>query len=209
MALTLAVLPISDSETHVMLLPHLRKVLRGLIKERIQVVSYSCDGTELERKIQWKILKEAGHRLQYVVKIPRQGMPDTTVTIPIVDSQPISLLQDSKHALKTLRNNLFTGARLLTLGNYTMLYATIRDLAFANGSPLYRRDVEKLDRQDDNAASRLFSADTLSYLTNHHPDRVGEIVYLFVFGDLIDAYQNRSIPHREQVKMLLQLYLSD
>jgi len=200
----LAVLPISDSENHETLLPHLRKVFRGLIKENIQVVSYSCDGTELERKIQWGILNEAGDRLKYTIKSPRQGMPDTTVTIPIIDGQPISLLQDSKHALKTLRNNLFSGARLLTLGNYTMLYATIRDLAFASGSPLYRRDVEKLDRQDDNAASRLFSADTLSYLASHYPDRVGETVYLFIFGDLIDAYQNRSIPHRERVKMLLR-----
>ena len=200
----LAVLPISDSENHETLLPHLRKVLRGLIKENIQVVSYSCDGTELERKIQRGILNEAGDRLKYTIKSPQQGMPDTTVTIPIIDGQPISLLQDSKHALKTLRNNLFSGARLLTLGNYTMLYATIRDLAFASGSPLYRRDVEKLDRQDDNAASRLFSADTLSYLTSHYPDRVGETVYLFIFGDLIDAYQNRSIPHRERVKMLLR-----
>ena len=85
-----------------------------------------------------------------------------------------------------------------------MLYSTIRTLAFSNGSPLYRRDVEKLDRQDDNAASRLFSADTLSYLTNHYPDRAGEIVYLFVFGDLIDAYQNRALPHRERVKMVLR-----
>jgi hypothetical protein len=133
----LAVLPISDSESNKTLLPHLRNVLHGLIKEKIQVVSYSCDGTELERKIQRGILNEAGDRLEYTIKNPRQGMPDTTVTIPVVDGQPISLLQDSKHALKTLRNNLFSGARLLTLGNYTMLYATIRDLAFANGSPLY------------------------------------------------------------------------
>ena len=131
-------------------------------------------------------------------------MPDTTVTIPIIGGQPVCLLQDSKHALKTLRNNLFSGARLLTLGDYTMLYATIRDLAFANGSPLYRRDVEKLDRQDNNAAARLFSADTLSYLTSHYPDHAGEAVYLFVFGDLIDTYQNRSISHRERVKMLLR-----
>ena len=86
----------------------------------------------------------------------------------------------------------------------TRRYPWIHDLAFANGSPLYRRDVEKLDRQDDNAASRLFSADTLSYLSNHYPDRVGEIIYLFVFGDLIDAYQNRSISHFERVKMLLR-----
>lgn len=38
----------------------------------------------------------------------------------------------------------------------------------------------------------LFSVDTLSYLTGHYPNRVGEIVYLFVFGDLIDVYQNWS-----------------
>lgn len=42
------------------------------------------------------------------------------------------------------------------------------------------------------------------YLTNHYPDRVGEIVYLFVFGDLVDAYQNRSIADFEPVKMLLR-----
>ena len=200
----LAVLPISDSESCKTLLPHLRMVLYGLIKQKIQVVSYSCDGTELEWKVQRGILNEADEHLQYVIKNPRRGMPDTTVTIPVVDGQPICLLQDSKHALKTLWNNLFSGTRLLTLGNHTMLYSTIHDLAFSNGSPLYRRDVEKLDRQDDNAASRLFSADTLSYLTNHYPHRVGEIVYLFVFGDLIDAYQNRSISHCERVKMLLR-----
>ena len=202
--IVLAVLPISDSENSAALLPHLKKILLGLISRKIQVVSYSCDGTEVERKLQRLILEEASTCLKYTIKGPRPGISDITVTMPVIDGQPICLLQDSKHALKTLRNNLFSGARLLTLGNHTMLYATIRDLAFSNGSPLYRRDVEKLDRQDDNAATRLFSADTLSYLTNHYPDRIGEIIYLFVFGDLIDAYQNRSLPHRERIKMLLR-----
>ena len=64
-------------------------------------------------------------------------MPDMKFVISIIDGQPISLLQDSKHALKTLQNNLFSGACLLTLGNHTMLYITICDLTFANGSPLY------------------------------------------------------------------------
>lgn len=202
--IVLAVLPISDSENSGDLLPHLKKILLGLISRKIQVVSYSCDGTEVERKLQRLVLDETGDRLRYTIKGPRPGMPDTTIIIPVINGQPLCLLQDSKHALKTLRNNLFSGARLLTLGNHTMLYATIRDLAFSDGSPLYRRDVEKLDRQDDNAATRLFSADTLLYLTNHYPDRVGEIIYLFVFGDLIDAYQNRSLPHLERIKMLLR-----
>lgn len=202
--IVLAMLPVSDSENSTTLLPYLRTILLGLINQKIQVVSYSCDGTEVEQKLQRLILDEAGDRLCYTIKSPRPGMPDTEIAIPVINGQPLCLLQDSKHALKTLRNNLFSGARLLTLGNHTMLYATIHDLAFSNGSPLYRRDVEKLDRQDDNAATRLFSADTLLYLTNHYPDRTGEMVYLFIFGDLIDAYQNRSLPHHERMKMLLR-----
>ncbi|KAJ7728968.1 hypothetical protein DFH07DRAFT_695847, partial [Mycena maculata] len=67
------------------------------------------------------------------------------------------MLQDLKHALKTFRNNLFSGARLLALGSYTAIYAHIREMAFEDGSPLFHRDVEKLDRQDNNAAARLFS----------------------------------------------------
>jgi hypothetical protein len=77
-------------------------------------------------------------------------------------------------------------------------------MVFETGSPLYRCDVDKLDHQDDNAASRLFSADVLQYLSDHHPDHIGEIVYLFIFGELIDAYQNRSISHHEHIKLVLR-----
>ena len=75
---------------------------------------------------------------------------------------------------------------------------------FGNGSPLYHRDVVKLDRQDDNAATRLFSAKTLKFLASHHPDCIGVIVYLFVFGELVDAYQNRHITHSEWIKLVLR-----
>ncbi|KAF8218504.1 hypothetical protein L208DRAFT_1490856, partial [Tricholoma matsutake] len=43
----------------------------------------------------------------------------------------------------------------------------------------------------------------LQYLADHHPDYIGEIVYLFVFGELIDAYQNRAISHVECLKLVL------
>lgn len=66
------------------------------------------------------------------------------------------------------------------------------------------RDVDKLDRQDDNAATRLFSADTLKYLADYHPEYLGEIIYLFIFGELIDAYQNRSMCHADRVKLVLR-----
>ena len=72
------------------------------------------------------------------------------------------------------------------------------------GTPLYQRDVNKVDRQDDNAATRLFSAGVLQYLSDHHPEYIGLIVYLFIFGELVDAYQNRHIPHSERLKIVLR-----
>ena len=63
------------------------------------------------------------------------------------------MVQDSKHGLKTFRNNLFSGAQALSFGNYISIYSTICQIAFKPASPLYHQDVEKLDRQDDNAAA--------------------------------------------------------
>ena len=114
------------------------------------------------------------------------------------------MVQDSKHALKTGRNQLLSGAHLGVLGNYPLFYTQVRHLAVSNTGPLYNRDVEKLDRQDDNAATRLFCAETLRWLTKHHDDQRGLIVYLFVIGETVDAYQNRHISHGERIKMLLR-----
>ena len=43
----------------------------------------------------------------------------------------------------------------------------------------------------------------MKFLTKHHPEYLGKIVYLFVFGELIDAYQNHNISHQERIKMAL------
>ena len=119
---------------------------------------------------------------------------------------PIVMIQDSKHAAKTLRNNLFSGARALVLGNHLAMYSYVRDMAFSalSGCPLYHRDVEKLDRQDDNAATCLFSAAALDFVIKQFPDCLGLIVYLFVMGEVVDAYQSRTITHLERMRMVLQ-----
>ena len=115
------------------------------------------------------------------------------------------MIQDSKHAAKTLRNNLFSGAHTLVLGNHLAMYFYVCDMAFSGlpGCPLYHRDVEKLDRQDDNAATRLFSAAALDFVVKQHPNRLGLAVYMFIAGEVVDAYQSRTISHLERVKMVL------
>ncbi|KAJ7491624.1 hypothetical protein B0H11DRAFT_2399055 [Mycena galericulata] len=44
----------------------------------------------------------------------------------------------------------------------------------------------------------------LEYLSENHPDHVGEIIYIFIFGELVDAYQSREISHTERMKMALR-----
>ncbi|KAM6495644.1 hypothetical protein JOM56_008350 [Amanita muscaria] len=202
--LIVAALPITNSLDAHTLLSYLEKILHGLIERRVQIISYACDGTEVERSIQKQLVAKLERKITYTVKNPRPNAPDIPISIAVILGQPICMIQDSKHALKTFRNNLFSGARLLTMGNFTAIFQRIRNVAFEQGSPLYKRDVDKLDRQDDNAATRLFSADVLKYLADHHPDYIGEIIYLFIFGELIDSYQNRSITHNERFKMVLR-----
>jgi hypothetical protein len=64
------------------------------------------------------------------------------IPIPVHNSQPIAMIQDAKHALKTFRNNIFSGSTLLTIGNYIIHFQQIHSLAFHKDTPLYRRDVE-------------------------------------------------------------------
>ena len=70
-------------------------------------------------------------------------------------------------------------------------------------SPLYWCDVDRLDRQDDCAAARLFSAPFLRYCISQHGNtNLGLPIYLFIFGELVDAYENHHISHVERVKMV-------
>jgi hypothetical protein len=146
----------------------------------------------------------SGYKL-VAIKHPQNGRPDIILKIPLFGKHrtPVAMIQDSKHGGKTYRNNAFSGARLLVLGNYVVMYSQFRAIAFEDG-PLYNRDVEKLDRQDDAAATRLGSADTLQWLADHYPQLLGPIVYLFIFYELIDAYQSRSMKHIERAKLALR-----
>lgn len=197
-------MPIANDLTAEILYGYLVILLDGLIRHNIKVISYACDGTETERSIERLLIANAGRTIEHTILNPRNGSPDTRIIIPVYKGHPIAIIQDSKHALKTYRNNLFSGARLLTFGNYTATYRQVHQVALEDGSPLYRRDVEKLDRQDDSAPQRLNSGDTLEFIAKKHPEFLFLIIFLFVFGELIDAYQNRFIPHIERVKLALR-----
>jgi hypothetical protein len=68
----------------------------------------------------------------------------------------------------------------------------VREMAFGAESPLYYQDVKKTDRQDDNASTWAHSAGAMAYSAKLHPDCLGLVNYLFIFCELIDAYQNQK-----------------
>lgn len=206
--IVVAALPIGEKLNVSELSPFSETIIRGLIGQGVHVVSACADGTTTERNIQRQILRNADMRRTYSLRSPTTLNEAYTlrVDVAIIQGCPIVLIQDSLHGRKTFRNNLFSGARLLVFGNFTALYRFIRSIAFDSEGTLYIRDVERLDRQDDNASARLNAALTLRFCIEKHPRQLGEILYLFIFGELIDAYQNRAMCHSDRLRLLLRAH---
>src|SRR5258708_6274119 len=84
-------------------------VIEGLKSHGVNVISYACDGTQVERTVQDSLVSNAVRTTSYRVPDP-EGL-DYTISLPLFSGSSVIMIQDSKHALKTMRNNLFSGAR--------------------------------------------------------------------------------------------------
>lgn len=191
----------NENVTH--LLDMHNTVIHLLDSHGIHPTSLSSDGTETERALQRSI---AANSPSYYSHTIISSVPNCTITsqVPLINGFPSVIVQDSKHAAKTGRNQLLSGARFLAIGSFPMFYHMLLDLANHPLSCLFRRDVERVDKQDDRAAARLFSGETLHCLSTHFPGHRALIVYIFVIGELIDAWQNRRIQHITRVQMVLR-----
>ena len=187
-------------------------LLRVLLKQEVplSIISIGSDGAISERKAHQNLIANLvctgeGEISEHHIKHPDGQSPPIIVPLLRAFGQVLAIIQDSKHCRKTLRNNLFSGARALLLARRVTFYQQVHDITNDTAhSPLHRRDVERLDRQDDRAAARLFSSATLAYSIGHlGQSSLGLTVYLFIFGNLIDAYQSRNISHSERVILVL------
>jgi hypothetical protein len=208
--LILAVMPLASSTDAASLAAMEQRLLEILIlsDKPLCIVLLGSDGSILERDAHRALVQNgfAEHTTHSIPNTEGSQFEDIHIPILCVRGQHIAIIQDPKHCRKTGRNNLFSGARLLVLGNHTTYYEQVRNLASEADSPLYWRDVDQLDRQDDRAAARLFSASFLCYaISQHGNDNPALPIYLFVIGELVDAYENRYIPHIERVRMVLRM----
>ncbi|KAJ7500733.1 hypothetical protein B0H11DRAFT_2225129 [Mycena galericulata] len=207
--LALAIMPIESKVKGPQLAEWQLLLMKGLISRGFRVTSSGGDGAAVERDCHRR-LAGASKRVEFRIKHPDPNRADIVVDLWDLDGNIWTIIQDSKHGRKTFRNNAASGARGLILGNFSVYFEQMYTLAMQPGSPMYQRDWKKRDRMDDRAAARLFSADTLQQAAEDPANNLGLVVYLFVFGDFIDAYQSRTLSHHERAKIAIrtQLFLN-
>ncbi|KAG9217784.1 hypothetical protein CCMSSC00406_0003527 [Pleurotus cornucopiae] len=185
------------------------KLLKILIVDAptpLNIISLGLDGTVVERKACHLLIQSGFTAVEYV-DIPHPNTADGPLRIEIlrIGTHRLTIIQDSKHFQKTCCNNIFTGARQLVLGNYLVYYEQVRLMAHSQEhSPLYLRDVDKLDCQDDHAAARLFSAANIQHAIECGHTALA--IFLFIFGEAYNTYQSCTISHPQRIHMVLHAY---
>ncbi|CAB4438414.1 unnamed protein product [Rhizophagus irregularis] len=145
----------------------------------LHILSLDSDGAIVEFRAQQNILNSSNTE--------RLSIYNSTLNInfscPIFESiGPIIPVQGPKHAKKTARNAIMSGARLLTFGNSSVRYDQLLEQVNRHDSVMYKNDVIKLDRQDDGAAYWTFCSANLKQLVSHNyqlkPEDKG---FLFIY----------------------------
>lgn len=123
-----ASMPISNKINTDKLFGFIKLLLDGLLAKGLNIIAYAIGGSTVERGVQYMLDHSCKTRKTLTIVHPKSGQPNISIAIPLYgpQEQAIALLQDSQHGLKTLRNASFSGARLLVLGNYVVLYYHFR-----------------------------------------------------------------------------------
>ncbi|GES83162.1 hypothetical protein GLOIN_2v1777971 [Rhizophagus clarus] len=204
--IVIAILPTNRESNATAIYDLLMNVLIMSRDAGINLISLGSDGAPVEFNAQRLIMN--GEKAESFFEF-HDNYYNVHFQMPMYRNLPIITVQDPKHARKTARNQLHSGARLLVLGNNVILYRYLLTLAQAKDHAIYIRDVVNVDKQDDGAAYRLFHSDILEQIYQNEMENNemrSLFVYLFVLGDLFDSYLNRNIFHKERIIMAMRGY---
>ncbi|KAJ6484795.1 hypothetical protein C8R45DRAFT_764021, partial [Mycena sanguinolenta] len=204
--LVVAILPIGSKVKGPELANWQIQLMEGLISHRFRITSSGGDGASVERDCQRRTAA-VSKPIEVSIKHPNGDYPDIPVQLWDLRGNVWAIIQDAKDGRKTFRNNVFSGAHTMTLGNFMVFFELIHTLGMKPNTPLYRRDFINSDRMDDPAAARFYSAGSSAACARKSAENVGLVVYLLVFRDFIDAWQSRTLNHQERAKILIRTHL--
>lgn len=162
----------------------------------IKVLSIGANGAASELAAQAQLNQMSTGLLSY-----SHTELDVHIKVPIFGNPPcpVVTIQDPKHARKTGANQLLSGSRSITMGKYVVSLQDLSQVLQSSNSPLLTKDVFDCDKQDDGRALRTFCSQTVA-TTLSKPDCFGLTIYLFIIGELCDAWLNKTIGHQERIR---------
>ncbi|KAJ7717083.1 hypothetical protein B0H14DRAFT_3901293 [Mycena olivaceomarginata] len=182
--------------------------MSGLVERNYRFISNVADGAAVERDCQARVAAKS-QTISHTIR-PPSHFTEPAIVVPLYNFRETSSLIPKTRLMrgKLVGTTIFSGARGLVLGDFTVYYKQLLDLATTvDDPPLYDRDVIKADKQDDNAAIRVFSAASLKKLSGDVEKNMGLIVFLFVIGELVDAYESRTMTHATRAKVAIRARL--
>ncbi|KAA1122302.1 hypothetical protein PGTUg99_036437 [Puccinia graminis f. sp. tritici] len=170
-------------------------VLDYCSKSGMSVVSIGSDGAATEISA-LRIIQNSVDKYLRFQKLDA----GINIQVPLMGQllQPVVAVQDPKHARKTAANQLLSGARILSFGKFHLNISHLVAL-LGKGSPLYSKDVLNCDKQDDGRAYRTMNWETLE-ASLQSPDHTGLAIYLFLFGELTDAWLCPTMNHLDRIR---------
>src|ERR1044071_7984558 len=151
-----AMIPTKGNEGAEQIAYLIRQIIEMAHMANLNILSFGADGARSEFNAQTIISNETSNLLEY-----KDLFYKIHFKAPIYNDKPFIRVQDPKHAKKTTRNQLFSGAKLLSLGIDTARYDQLYQLAHRDEHTLLKRDVLNVDKQDDGAAYRMFHSNNL------------------------------------------------
>ncbi|CAG8770229.1 29785_t:CDS:2, partial [Racocetra persica] len=146
------------------------------------------------------------HILQMYEKVLEIASQLSIHIISVGANSAISEFNIQKHLISKNTELTISFTQFLTLEYYLATYDQVLDICEQDDSILYKKNIINCDHQDDGASYCLFCSSLLSQIMNSNNSEnihQGLFVYLFVIGELIDAYQNRTILYLERARMAM------
>ncbi|RHZ88487.1 hypothetical protein Glove_22g143 [Diversispora epigaea] len=128
---------------------HKKLILEIAPQLNISILSIGSDGAASEFRAQSIIMNT---RTTDKIEITNRLL-NINFSCPVFfNVGPVIQVQNPKHAKKTARNIVMSGARVLTFGQNIINFEHFLQLVNLPSSVLFKNDIIKLDRQDDGAA---------------------------------------------------------
>ena len=119
-----AMIPTKGNEGAEQIACLVRQIIDMAHMANLNILSFGADGARSEFNAQTIITNEASNFLEY-----KDSFYKIHFKAPIYNGKPFIRVQDPKHAKKTARNQIFSGAKLLSLGINTVRYDQLFELA--------------------------------------------------------------------------------